>query len=373
MTRSDSFYDDVWNDASTYTKSYFDDQSDYEDTFVRNSMVASVCCIIEGAIYVIQFLMMLALVASLSYDFKLPVKHSMPKPENHGYDEMEVQPFIVVKGTIKKKKSKAKKKEESKNNPQDIQPIGQDVAPPGVGINPFENQPLGPGDQMLPPGPRFEPADVGGRNAFQQDEYDDRPRFSRDSRRLDAPEMQRFSSTQQYQGRPISRGNPNLDKIQEERLDDQYDQRYPRQDDRRGFGRRSDFDRRNNEDSKSYHGGRQRDDSRSGYDRPSYDDYPERSRQDDRYSRPSDLRKDDSYYGRPSNPKREEGRYQRSDRGYDDSRYDDPSRHDDESRYDDPSRYDNQSRYDDQSEYDDRSRYSRSQGRSRGGDNREEY
>ena len=382
LARGSSFYNDVWNDASAYTKEYFDNsQSEYEDTFMINSILACIFIIIEGAIYIFQFFMTFTLVASLSDNFKPPVTHKMPDPEPHGYDEMEVQHFVLVKDAKKKKnKSKAKKKQEAKSGPQDLQPIAApgEQAPPGVGDNPFQDQPIGPGDQNLPPRPGID----DGRSSFNPNDN------------LDVDRGHRFSATMQHNSRPFTGGNRGLERIDEEENRPSYDRQnrssYGR-DDRPPFERdnRTPFERDNRpqfEQDRRPPFEQDRDFRKSGpsylENRPRYDNQPfERANRppydrNDQYDRSPDRRGDDdrtphsrggrngtsgdyeddyspskSYYDRPSEDySRSQGRpsdnYSRSQRpsnpkydDYDESKYDDRSAYGDRSAFDDRSRY----------------------------------
>jgi len=120
LANSSSFYSDMWDELSTSDKNYFDNnESDMEDAHVLNSMLASIFVIIEGVLYIIQFICMIIYRGYVTSN--IPVTGKLPPAQMHGYDDMEEQPFINIHRKAKRKTNKKNKKtKKAKAKPQNL-------------------------------------------------------------------------------------------------------------------------------------------------------------------------------------------------------------------------------------------------------------
>ena len=312
IAQSSSNFDATWSSLSSSTQKYFDNsQSTMKRTYQIYTIVASIFCIIEGVMYIIQFICLAILIAKLPQKFKPAIKGSLPPPHYHGIDQLEEQPKIDIIAKKKSKKSKAKKKEELKNNPKEMQPISI--------VNPAEER-MALGGPLGPPGAQGAPGTLSLNEMRRPGTAGARDQFEKDNQ-FGASGRDRFGFTDTYQRRPLTSGtgkmdrSVHLDRVGEAREEHEYDgeydndfnrDRYDRDRYNRTPGADSRFDRSPIKDDR-YDRSSMRDDRSSMRD----DRYDRSPMRDDRYDR-SPMR-DDRYDRTPMR----DDRYDRTpDRGF---------------------------------------------------------
>ena len=111
MMKDESDYDDTWEELSTFSKIYWDnEQSSMVNTHKRNMICICAFAIFEGILYVIQFFCMIGFLIS-NPEFYITTR--LPQLSKGGVDKLEYQPF---KETLRKIDRKKKKKAQAKKD-----------------------------------------------------------------------------------------------------------------------------------------------------------------------------------------------------------------------------------------------------------------
>ena len=108
LMKSESDFDDTWDELSTFSKIYWDnEQSSMVNAHKRNMFCICAFAIFEGVLYVIQFFCMIGFMIS-NPEFYITTR--LPKLSKGGVDKMEYQPFKETLRKIDRKKKKKDKK-----------------------------------------------------------------------------------------------------------------------------------------------------------------------------------------------------------------------------------------------------------------------
>jgi hypothetical protein len=288
-----------------------------EDTHMINSYVGSIFLIVVGVLYILLFIIMLVYRSYATHIF--PVNSRMPPKQDHGYDEVEEQPFINIKNRKlkSKNKSKAKKKEAEKRTPKDVQPITPvELRDPNAPPDPFNQSRPGTGFNR-------DPDDI---NPLEGERYGNRLNGTQD------PRYRASNFDRGYDGgysRTPDGGRSNFGR--DDRGYDEYDRRDQRSQYGRGSDGRDDYNRGRddyNRDRDDYNRGR--DDYNRGRD-DRYGGTPNRDEYDRSPVRPNNGRDD---YNRSQQPRDNYGRsldqndYNRSQQPRDDRYGGTPNRND---------------------------------------------